>query len=109
MPLEITLLAVLFFVAIVGVVWCLRGVQKDGEHNTEKIYALTREHERMNEKIRDLEGRLEKPSPLPHKTRDELEHAMAALMVIEREFNFGKDLVDNVWAHLNKARHPKEK
>lgn len=88
-------LVMLIFLAFAGILWGLRGLQKDVE--------------RHDGDIKELQDKAKKPSSLPYQTRDELEHAMAALIILDSELDFKKSLVENVAAHIKNARNPKVK
>jgi hypothetical protein len=42
---------------------------------------------------------------LPYKTAEEIENAMAALLIAESEIDFKKELLDNAIGHLKNARN----
>lgn len=85
---------IVFFIAMIGVLWSLRGLQKDVEQH--------------GKDIADLKEKMKKPGGLPYQTRDELEHAVSALIVLESELTFKHDLLENAMEHIRLARDPKK-
>ena len=61
--------------------------------------------------LRDRMKRMEENQAkhLPYKTADEIEDAIAALMRLEHELTFKRELLDNAFAHLKLARNGNEK
>jgi hypothetical protein len=51
-----------------------------------------------------LKEKLSKPGSVPYQTREEIEHAMAGLILFQSDLEYKQTVVQNISEHLKRAR-----
>jgi len=69
-----------------------------------RLAEIEKTNQDQQNEIALLKEKLSKPGSLPYQTREELEHSMAGLILLENELNFKRDLLENVMSHIRNAR-----
>ena len=88
-----------------GVVWVIRGIQKDLEALDERVKnnneQMKKDMDALHEKIRKLEDANKRRMPL--RSQDDVLNAMAALDAWIHEAKFGENIIENAKGHLAKS------